>query len=71
LVFLAFSLFIPGVEHLEGSGQHLGLRSEGASIEFFKFSPNVRVTLGEISHKELLTVCGFWVNVGVLLKSPG
>jgi hypothetical protein len=33
-VFLAFSLFIQGVEHLEGSGQHLGLRSEEASIEF-------------------------------------
>jgi hypothetical protein len=72
LVFLAFSLFILGVEHLEGGGQHLSLRSEGASIKFFKFSPNIRVTLGEkISHKELLTICGFWVNVGVLLKSPG
>jgi hypothetical protein len=34
LEFLAFSLFILGVEHLEGGGQHLGLRSEGASIKF-------------------------------------
>jgi hypothetical protein len=61
-----------GVEHLEGGCQHLGLRSEGASIKFFKFYLNVGVTLGEkISHKELFTVCGFRVNVGVLLESPG
>jgi hypothetical protein len=60
------------VEHLEGSCQYLSLRSEGASIEFFKFFPNVGIALGEkISYKELSTICRFRVKVGVLLESPG